>query len=70
MILLRDRRLSGIKLRRQVPIGPFVADFASLDHQIVIELDGGQHVESLADERRTAFSLSAVGAYSGFGTMM
>jgi very-short-patch-repair endonuclease len=24
---LRDRRLNGHKFRRQVPIGPFVADF-------------------------------------------
>ena len=53
--LLRDRRLGGVKFRRQVPIGPFVADFACLSHRVVIELDGGQHAGSLADARRDAY---------------
>jgi 2-isopropylmalate synthase len=53
--LLRDRRLSGIKFRRQVPIGPYVADFASATHRLVVELDGGQHAESARDARRDSF---------------
>ena len=53
--LLRDRRLNGIKFRRQVPIGPFIADFASIEHRIIVELDGGQHAESASDARRDAF---------------
>jgi very-short-patch-repair endonuclease len=53
--LLRDRRFAGIKFRRQVPIGPFVADFASIEHKLVVELDGGQHAESRTDARRDAF---------------
>jgi 2-isopropylmalate synthase len=53
--LLRDRRLSGMKFRRQVPIGPFIADFASVEHRIVVELDGGQHAESTYDRRRDHF---------------
>ena len=53
--LLRDRRLHGVKFRRQVPIGPFVADFASIEHRLVVELDGGQHAESGADVRRDNF---------------
>jgi len=28
--LLRDRRISGTKFRRQHPIGPYFADFASV----------------------------------------
>jgi very-short-patch-repair endonuclease len=47
--LLRDRRLDGVKFRRQVPIGRFVADFASVDRRLVVELDGGQHAENPAD---------------------
>ena len=40
---LRDRRLSGVKFRRQSVIGPFVVDFsAPLDHRI-IEVDGAVH---------------------------
>ena len=54
-LLLRDRRLQGIKFRRQVPIGPFVADFASVAHRLVVELDGSQHAESAYDARRDAF---------------
>jgi len=53
--LLRDRRLSGVKFRRQVPIGPFVADFASIEQKLVVELDGGQHAESKRDARRDSF---------------
>jgi len=56
--LLRDRRLNGVKFRRQMPIGPFVADFASIEHRLVVELDGGQHAENSADISRDAFLIS------------
>lgn len=52
--LLRDRRLAGIKFRRQVPIGPYIADFASIPHRVVVELDGGQH-GGPSDGRRDMF---------------
>ncbi|MDE1904232.1 MAG: endonuclease domain-containing protein [Alphaproteobacteria bacterium] len=52
--ILRSRRLSGYKFRRQHPIGRFVADFACIRHRLVIEADGGQHDANVADERRTA----------------
>jgi very-short-patch-repair endonuclease len=52
--LLRDRRFAGIKFRRQVPIGPYVADFASIQHRLVVEVDGGQH-GGASDERRDVF---------------
>jgi very-short-patch-repair endonuclease len=38
-------RFSGIKFKRQVPIGNYIVDFAALDLKFVIELDGGQHAE-------------------------
>jgi very-short-patch-repair endonuclease len=53
--LLRDRRLGGVKFRRQVPIGPFIADFASIGHRLVVELDGGQHADSETDVRCDRF---------------
>jgi very-short-patch-repair endonuclease len=40
---LRDRQLGGAKFRRQVPIGPYVADFLCYSARLIIELDGGQH---------------------------
>jgi very-short-patch-repair endonuclease len=57
--LLRDRRLGGAKFQRQVPIGPFVADFASIEHRLIVELDGGQHAESPSDIRRDDFLVAA-----------
>ena len=52
--LLRDRRFAGIKFRRQVPIGPYVADFASIERRLAVEVDGGQH-GGASDERRDRF---------------
>jgi very-short-patch-repair endonuclease len=49
---LRDRRFSRFKFRRQVSIGPFVADFVCFDARLVVEVDGGQHAESVSDRRR------------------
>jgi very-short-patch-repair endonuclease len=51
--LLRDRRLGGHKVRRQHPVGPFVADFACLERMLIVEADGGQHADNPADQRRT-----------------
>jgi very-short-patch-repair endonuclease len=53
--VLRDRRLEGAKFRRQQPIGPFVADFVCQEQRLIIEADGGQHAESVSDNRRTLF---------------
>src|SRR5690606_18343774 len=43
---------SGFKFRRQVPIGPFVADFVCFEARLVIELDGTQHADSASDAWR------------------
>ena len=40
---LRDRRFEGLKFRRQVAIGPYVADFVSYAARLVVEVDGGIH---------------------------
>jgi very-short-patch-repair endonuclease len=51
---LRGRQLSGVKFRRQHPIGPFIVDFCCVERGLVVELDGSQHAErSATDERRT-----------------
>jgi very-short-patch-repair endonuclease len=52
---LRNRQLDGAKFRRQQPIGPFIADFVCQERRLIVEADGGQHAESTADDRRTAF---------------
>ena len=52
---MRGRELLGLKFRRQHPIGHYIVDFTCLDAGLVVELDGGQHAGSVADELRTAF---------------
>lgn len=53
---LRRRHLNGHRFRRQVPIGPYIADFACLDPRIVVEVDGGQHtIQKNYDTKRDAF---------------
>jgi very-short-patch-repair endonuclease len=56
---LRGKQLSGYKFRRQHPFGDFVLDFVCLEAKLVIEVDGGQHVESNADLVRDAALESA-----------
>ena len=41
--LLRDRWLDGLKFRRQLPLGPYIADFACPSIRLIVELDGGVH---------------------------
>ncbi|MGQ0621880.1 MAG: endonuclease domain-containing protein [Panacagrimonas sp.] len=48
---LRGRQMHGYKFRRQVPIGPYIADFACLECPLIVELDGGQHGEREAYDR-------------------
>ena len=55
---LRDRQLAKLKFLRQVPIGPFVADFCCRDLRLVVELDGEIHSTSqeiARDRERDAY---------------
>ena len=52
---LRSRALTGYKFRRQVRIGPFVADFACTKYLVIVEADGGQHADNKNDARRTVW---------------
>lgn len=48
--------LPTAKFRRQVPLGPYFADFASHRAKLIIEVDGGHHAEQIDyDSARTAF---------------
>ena len=48
------------RFTRQHVIGNYIVDFACRSAKLAVELDGSQHVESLADEERTA-ELEALG---------
>ena len=49
---LRSKQFDGYKFRRQHPYGDFILDFVCLDVKLVIEVDGGQHLESSRDQAR------------------
>ena len=44
--MIRDRQIAGAKFRRQMPIGPYIVDFACPISRLAVELDGGQHAEA------------------------
>ena len=53
---LRGGRLAGYKLRRQVVIEPYIVDFVCFEPKLVVEADGGQHMEQMEyDLERTEF---------------
>ena len=42
---LRAHRLDGLSFRRQLPVGPYIADFACPSEKLIVELDGLHHAE-------------------------
>ena len=51
---LRLKQLGGCKFRRQVPVAGYIVDFLCPKMKLIVELDGGQHIERAAyDARRT-----------------
>jgi very-short-patch-repair endonuclease len=56
---LRDRRLNGLKFKRQVPIDKYIADFFCAEARLIVELDGGQH--AIRDETNRTAILEAMG---------
>ncbi len=49
---LRAKQIKGFKFRRQEPVGRYIVDFACHEKRIVIEVDGGQHLDKERDEER------------------
>lgn len=41
--LLRELKSDGLHVRRQAPIGPYIADFVIFSRKLVIEIDGDVH---------------------------
>ena len=62
---LRREQLGGYKFRRQVPVGPYIADFACVELRLAVEVDGATHgtPEELAHDRRRTSYLESEGWY-------
>jgi very-short-patch-repair endonuclease len=58
---LRNRQLLDLKFRRQRPIGRYIADFACLEIGLVIELDGGQHLDQIAYDAARSEEMKQLG---------
>lgn len=52
---LKAKKLGGYKFVRQLPLGPYFADFVCRSRKLVVELDGSQHFDSAYDRRRDEF---------------
>jgi very-short-patch-repair endonuclease len=53
---LRSLNVKGSHFRRQVAIGPYIADFACMAQRLIVEVDGSQHGDEANlrhDEKRT-----------------
>jgi len=42
-VLLRNRRMLGLKFKRQFPIDDYIVDFYCHDLRLIVEIDGGVH---------------------------
>jgi very-short-patch-repair endonuclease len=53
---LKNRQLKNFKFRRQAPVGKYIVDFICHEKGLVVEVDGGQHMDaSKADGMRTVW---------------
>ena len=52
--LLRRKNITGLRFRRQHPLGPYIADFYCHEAAMVVEIDGQSHsgVRKEHDDRR------------------
>jgi len=55
---LKNKNL-GVKFRRQHSIGPYIADFYCKEKNLIIEIDGSQHIEARKyDDKRDGYMKS------------
>jgi len=61
--LIEPLRLGGYHFRKQVPLGPFIVDFACHAAKLVVEIDGDTHFsdEAMTKDRQRDAALAAHG---------
>jgi very-short-patch-repair endonuclease len=60
---LRRKQIDGFRFRRQVILGGFIADFASFDARLIVEVDGATH----STDRETAYDAARLAALAAQG---
>jgi very-short-patch-repair endonuclease len=58
---LRAHRMAGYKFRRQVVIEPYIVDFLCLEARLIVEVDGGHHLEQVEDDLQRSVFLESLG---------
>ena len=58
---LRAHRMAGYKFRRQVVIEPYIVDFVCLKARLIVEADGGQHLEQMEEDSVRSVFLESLG---------
>ncbi len=58
---LRQRRLGGFRFRRQFPIGDFIVDFCCREQRLVVEIDGGHHIDQQTTDKTRSALIEARG---------
>ena len=51
----------GVKFRKQMWLGDYIADFASVEAKLVVEVDGGQHDRDRERDERRAREMERLG---------
>jgi very-short-patch-repair endonuclease len=58
---LRREHLAGFKFRRQYPVAGYIVDFVCIPARLVLELDGGQHLDAMDHDARRTRAIEAQG---------
>ena len=58
---LRAHRSAGYKFKRQVVIEPYIVDFVCMEARLIVEADGGQHLEQIEDDSERSEYLESLG---------
>ena len=57
---LKANRIDGVGIRRQTPIGNYIADFVCFSSKLIIELDGESHDFRRASEEATSAAMRSL----------
>jgi very-short-patch-repair endonuclease len=53
--------MAGYKFRRQVVLEPYIVDFLCLEARLIVEADGGQHLEQAGADLQRSLFLESLG---------